>query len=42
MSALGTIAIDVREAKGSTACRRLRRAGLVPANVYGHGEDPVM
>jgi large subunit ribosomal protein L25 len=30
-----------RNETGTTACRRLRRAGQVPGNVYGHGQDPL-
>ncbi len=26
---------------GTTACRRLRNQGLIPANMYGHGQTPV-
>lgn len=29
-----------RTASGTTACRRLRREGFVPCNVYGHKQDP--
>jgi large subunit ribosomal protein L25 len=29
-----------RSASGSRAAGRLRREGLVPAVVYGHGADP--
>ena len=32
---------EIREATGSAASRRLRRAGLIPAVVYGHKEAPV-
>lgn len=38
MSTLDVIAIEPRTEIGSTASRRLRREGLVPVNVYGHGE----
>ena len=31
----------IREEQGSTAARRLRQAGQVPAILYGHGETPV-
>jgi large subunit ribosomal protein L25 len=31
----------VREERGSSACGRLRRAGLLPATVYGQGLDTV-
>ena len=35
-----TVDVARREQTGSAACRRLRRAGLVPAVVYGMGLDP--
>jgi large subunit ribosomal protein L25 len=35
------LAVEGREAEGSRAARRLRRAGNVPGVVYGGGEDPV-
>jgi large subunit ribosomal protein L25 len=35
------LAVESREAAGSRAARRLRRAGNVPGIVYGGGEDPV-
>ncbi|MCA8994460.1 MAG: 50S ribosomal protein L25 [Planctomycetaceae bacterium] len=38
MSTLDVIAIQPRTNIGTTASRRLRRDGLVPVNVYGHGE----
>uniref|UniRef100_A0A7C4QLE3 Large ribosomal subunit protein bL25 n=1 Tax=Schlesneria paludicola TaxID=360056 RepID=A0A7C4QLE3_9PLAN len=30
---------ELRSVRGTRACRRLRSAGLVPGNVYGHRED---
>ncbi len=33
--------VSVREAKGKTGARRLRKDGRVPAVVYGHGREPV-
>ena len=30
-----------RERLGTAECRRLRREGLVPGNLYGHGEGAV-
>jgi large subunit ribosomal protein L25 len=30
-----------RESLGSAECRRIRRTGSVPGNVYGHGKDTV-
>lgn len=32
---------EPRKGMGSRACRRLRAAGLVPGNVYGHREETV-
>jgi large subunit ribosomal protein L25 len=34
-----TLAVDVREERGSRATRRLRRAGLVPGVLYGGSHD---
>ena len=36
-----TLAVERREAAGSRAARRLRRAGNVPGVLYGGGEEPV-
>jgi large subunit ribosomal protein L25 len=36
-----TLEAAKRTELGTTACRRLRRSGKVPANVYGHEIDPV-
>jgi large subunit ribosomal protein L25 len=33
--------VQVREARGSSAARRLRRDGKLPAILYGHGEENV-
>lgn len=35
------LAAQQRTEVGSAHCRRLRRRGLVPGNVYGHNEPPV-
>ncbi len=35
------IVAEPRTALGKTACRRLRRQGLIPASMYGHGQHPV-
>jgi large subunit ribosomal protein L25 len=35
------LAVAKRSVKGSTACRRLRRAGKIPGVVYGHQIDPL-
>lgn len=32
------IAVELREEVGTSACRRLRRSGITPAVIYGHGE----
>jgi len=32
---------EVRQQVGSAAARRARRAGMIPASVYGHKQDPV-
>ena len=36
------IAATARSVQGSSACRRLRREGFVPGNLYGHEQDPEM
>lgn len=36
-----TISASKRERLGTTECRRLRREGLVPGNLYGHGEAAI-
>lgn len=36
-----TLTAEERKELGSAACRRLRRRGLVPGNVYGHRQTPV-
>jgi large subunit ribosomal protein L25 len=41
MATIQTIAANRRSETGTTACQRLRRSGLVPGNVYGHGQDPL-
>jgi large subunit ribosomal protein L25 len=41
-TAQGTaLSVDLREAAGSRAARRLRRTGMVPGVVYGGSDDPV-
>ena len=35
------LAAETREQRGTGACSKMRRAGLVPAVVYGRGQDPV-
>ncbi|MFQ5428755.1 MAG: 50S ribosomal protein L25 [Phycisphaerae bacterium] len=36
-----TLTVQPRKPEGSRAAARLRRAGRLPAIVYGHGQDPV-
>ena len=38
---MATVEAQRREANGKNAARRVRRAGSVPATVYGAGKDPV-
>ena len=33
--------VEKRELLGSANARRLRKAGMIPAVLYGHGKDPV-
>jgi large subunit ribosomal protein L25 len=35
------LVVQRRTQSGSAACRRLRRSGIVPGNVYGHAAPPV-
>ncbi len=35
------LSADIREKPGSNHARRLRHAGMLPAVVYGHGQDPI-
>lgn len=41
MSNEAKLVVEPRTEMGSAACRRLRKRGLVPGNVYGHNADPV-
>lgn len=41
MSTEKTLTAQKRSRLGSAECRRLRREGIVPGNVYGHTQDPV-
>ena len=41
MSAKFELTAEPRAAKGTGASRRLRRAGKIPAILYGAGKDPV-
>ncbi|MFO0918988.1 MAG: hypothetical protein U0872_11820 [Planctomycetaceae bacterium] len=35
------LSVQKRNEAGSAACRRLRRQGIVPGNVYGHNMAPL-
>ncbi|HUG89854.1 MAG TPA: 50S ribosomal protein L25 [Planctomycetaceae bacterium] len=35
------LAVERRQQRGSTECRRLRKRGVIPGNLYGHGLEPV-
>lgn len=37
-----TLVAEKRTKTGTSECRRLRRKGVIPGNLYGHGQDPVM
>ncbi len=41
MAKVVTLNAEKRTEMGTTACRRLRRQGMIPANIYGHEIDPV-
>lgn len=41
MATIQKLAAARRSETGTTACRRLRRTGQVPGNVYGHGQEPL-
>lgn len=41
MSEALKLAAAPRSERGSTQCRRLRKQGQVPGNIYGHHQDPV-
>lgn len=41
MSNEAKLVVEPRTEMGSAACRRLRKRGLVPGNVYGHNADPL-
>jgi large subunit ribosomal protein L25 len=36
-----TLVAEKRERTGTAECRRLRREGMTPGNLYGHGIEPV-
>jgi large subunit ribosomal protein L25 len=41
MSTAVKLSVSKRTEAGTRACRNLRIQGIVPCNVYGHGQDPV-
>lgn len=41
MAITSTLAAERRKNQGSAACRRLRRDGFVPGNIYGHHQDAI-
>jgi large subunit ribosomal protein L25 len=41
MAVITRIPASRRSEQGSTACRRLRQQGFVPANVYGHKQEAI-
>lgn len=41
MSTAVKLSVSKRTEEGTRACRNLRIQGIVPCNVYGHGQDPV-
>lgn len=41
MSQIVTLAVHVRDGKGSTQARKLRKTGMIPGIVYGHKEAAV-
>jgi large subunit ribosomal protein L25 len=41
MAEAATLALQPRSGRGTAECRRLRNRGLVPGNVYGHGQEPL-
>lgn len=41
MADITTLKLEPRQRTGTAECRRLRREGVVPGNVYGHGEGSV-
>ena len=36
-----TLEGELREKKGTAECRRLRKQGIVPCNIHGHGQDSI-
>ena len=42
MSKANELIAEARDDKGTGASRRLRRAGKIPAVIYGAGKEPAM
>lgn len=41
MAVTGKLSVKRRSQQGSRECRRLRSAGLVPGNIYGHKQEAI-
>jgi large subunit ribosomal protein L25 len=41
MTKQATLKVETRDTRGKGPARRLRSAGQIPGNLYGHGVDPV-
>lgn len=41
MSTAVKLSVSKRSEQGTRACRNLRIKGIVPCNVYGHGQEPI-
>ena len=41
MATITKVEVGTREKRGSAEARRMRRQGLVPGVIYGHGGDPI-
>lgn len=41
MAQSASIKVEQRTRLGTAECRRLRREGMIPGNVYGHEQEPV-
>ena len=35
------LSVEKRQGRGTAECRRLRRRGVIPGNLYGHGQESV-
>lgn len=41
MSKQATLSVEKRDGRGKGPARRMRMAGRIPGNIYGHGADPI-